>query len=769
MADSREPNKNSNRKPSGLPSRRSIHYKGSTANTGSKASSSIPKRPQSKAADTAPPSPRKNTNSVSKPSGKTGKKTANKPASKNVKNTSGGKKKKSTGARIGIGILITILMMVILGSVGFMLAYASVTVPKPGEFAMAQKTTVFYSDGETELGTFAEIDRTIIDTSTIPDYVGKAVIASEDRTFYTNSGIDLKGVARAFINNVRGGSLQGASTLSQQYVERYYLDTTTSIPGKIKEALLALKINRQQSKEEILENYLNTIYFGRGAYGVEEASLKYFGHPATDLTLSESAMLAGIIPAPSAWDPAVDPDMAQARFDRVLKHMVEDGWITQEEADNTAFPETIDPQSETSMTGWKGHLMQQIRSEFESRAGITPEQLDSGGYVIVTTLDKDLQNFAVEAVNELPDNHNAGLQVALSSINPANGEILAEFAGADYQERQSNSVTQDRAMAGSTMKPFGLIAYMQAGGTIEDMYNGNSPLQITDKRTGEVTPPLSNYGDYSFGYVNMIRATALSINTPFVEMNNEMGPGKTREAAVKLGLPEDTLGLDDTIRNILGSASPHNLDLTRAYATIASGGLRSTPHIIKEVTRYDGEQIYQGPTSTERVFDSEIISAALPGMQASAQWGSGEKAGIIGRPVLAKTGSSEENRSAQFAGAIPQLATVVSMYQIGENGNEVSITPFGGEYEVTGSTWPGTVWQSYMLKAIDKYEVADFDWYKPDFRKSTFKTYTPPTETTATETRSTERNQEPAQTQAPNETGATNPPTEPATEPGEDH
>ena len=769
MADSREPNKNSNRKPSGLPSRRSIHHKGSTANTGSKASSSIPKRPQSKAADTAPPSPRKNTSSASKPSGKTGKKTANKPASKNVKKTSGGKKKKSTGARIGIGILITILMMVILGSVGFMLAYASVTVPKPGEFAMAQKTTVFYSDGETELGTFAEIDRTIIDTSTIPDYVGKAVIASEDRTFYTNSGIDLKGVARAFINNVRGGSLQGASTLSQQYVERYYLDTTTSIPGKIKEDLLALKINRQQSKEEILENYLNTIYFGRGAYGVEEASLKYFGHPATDLTLSESAMLAGIIPAPSAWDPAVDPDMAQARFDRVLKHMVEDGWITQEEADNTAFPETIDPQSETSMTGWKGHLMQQIRSEFESRAGITPEQLDSGGYVIVTTLDKDLQNFAVEAVNELPDDHNAGLQVALSSINPANGEILAEFAGADYQERQSNSVTQDRAMAGSTMKPFGLIAYMQAGGTIEDMYNGNSPLQITDKRTGEVTPPLSNYGDYSFGYVNMIRATALSINTPFVEMNNEMGPGKTREAAVKLGLPEDTLGLDDTIRNILGSASPHNLDLTRAYATIASGGLRSTPHIIKEVTRYDGEQIYQGPTSTERVFDSEIISAALPGMQASAQWGSGEKAGIIGRPVLAKTGSSEENRSAQFAGAIPQLATVVSMYQIGENGNEVSITPFGGEYEVTGSTWPGTVWQSYMLKAIDKYEVADFDWYKPDFRKSTFKTYTPPTETTATETRSTERNQEPAQTQAPNETGATNPPTEPATEPGEDH
>lgn len=774
MADSREPNKNSNRKPSGLPSRRSIHRHGTTAaNPGSKTpSSSIPKKPQSKPAVTASSSPRKSISTASQPSGKTTKTTARKPAAKSGKKTSGGNKKKSTGARIGIGILIAFLTVVILGSIGFMVAYASVTLPKPGEFALAQKTSVYYSDGETELGTFAEIDRTIIDTQTIPDYVGKAVISSEDRTFYTNSGIDLKGIARAFINNVRGGSLQGASTLSQQYVERYYLDTTTSIKGKIKEALLALKINRQQSKDEILENYLNTIYFGRGAYGIEEAALKYFGHPATDLTLSESALLAGIIPAPSAWDPAVDPDVAKVRFDRVLKHMVEDGWITQDEANDATFPETIDPHSETSMTGWKGHLMQQIRTELENRAGITPEQLDSGGYVIVTTLDKDLQDYAVEAVNELPDDHDAGLQVALSSINPANGEIVAEFAGADYQERQSNAVTQDRAMAGSTMKPFGLIAYMQAGGTIEDMYNGNSPLQITDKRTGEVTPPLGNYGGFSYGYVNMVRATSLSINTPFVEMNNEMGPGKTRDAAIKLGLPEDTVGLDDTLRNILGSASPHNLDLTRAYATIASGGLRSTPHMIKEVTRYDGEQIYQGPTSTERVFDSEIISAALPGMQASAQWGSGEKAGTIGRPVLAKTGSSEENRSAQFAGAIPQLATVVSMYQIGEDGNEVSITPFGGEYEVTGSTWPGTVWQTYMLKAIDKYEVAEFDWYKPDVRRSTFKTYTPPTETTATQTQKTEKKEkreEPTQTEAPNDTPTTNPPTEPATEPDENH
>ncbi|MDO5033836.1 MAG: transglycosylase domain-containing protein [Actinomycetaceae bacterium] len=685
------------------------------------------------------------------------------------KSKGGGKKggkKRSLGAKIGIGILIAILLGIILGSVGFIVAYQSVSVPKPGEFALAQKTTVYYNDGETELGTFAEIDRTIIDTATIPEYVGHAVIASEDRTFYTNSGIDLKGIARAMINNIRGGPLQGASTLSQQYVERYYLDTTTSIPGKVKEALLALKINRQQSKDEILENYMNTIYFGRGAYGIEEASQKYFGHAAKDLTLAESALLAGIIPAPSAWDPAIDPDMAESRFERVLLHMVEDGWITQADADAAEFPEVIEPSSNSNMSGWKGHLLQQIRSELEARAGITPEMLDSGGYEIISTIDKDLQKFAVDAVAELPDDHDPNLQVALSSMDPLNGEILAEYAGADYQERQSNSVTQDRAMAGSTMKPFGLIAYMDAGGTLNDMYNGNSPLQITDNRTGEVTPPLQNFGDYSYGYVNMMRSTALSINTSFVEMNNEMGPEKTREAAIKLGLPEDTLGLDDTLRNILGSASPHNIDLTRAYATIASGGLRTTPHIIREVKRLDGEQIYQGPTNSERVYDSAVISAMLPGLQAAAEWGSAEKAGLIGRPVLAKTGSSEENRSAQFAGVIPQLATVVSMYQIGEDGSEESITPFGGEWEITGSTWPGTVWQTYMFNAVEKFEYATFDWFKPDFRKSKFNTYQPPTEpsTTATTEKPTEapttEAPEPEPTEAPTEAPTTEAPSE---------
>ncbi|TWS19344.1 penicillin-binding protein, partial [Tsukamurella conjunctivitidis] len=170
-------------------------------------------------------------------------------------------------------------------------------VPAADQVALSQTTTVYYADGTTEMGTFSEINRTIIDPSTLPDYVGQAVVASEDRTFYTNAGIDLKGILRALVNNVRGGERQGGSTLTQQYVERYYVGETTSYTGKVKEAVLAVKINREQSKDEILGNYINTIYFGRGAYGIEAASKAYFGHPAADMSVSEAAMLAGIIPA----------------------------------------------------------------------------------------------------------------------------------------------------------------------------------------------------------------------------------------------------------------------------------------------------------------------------------------------------------------------------------------------------------------------------------------------------------------------------------------
>lgn len=627
------------------------------------------------------------------------------------------------------GTFLLGLVGFIIGAISFMVAYTMIKVPAPGEFALAQNTTVYYSDGESELGSFGELNRTIIDPKTLPAHVGHAVVASEDRTFYTNSGIDLMGIGRAAFNNLKGGPLQGGSTLSQQYVERYYLDTTTGYWGKLKEAILALKINRQQSKEEILGNYLNTIYFGRGAYGIEEAAQRYFGHPASELTISESAMLAGIIPAPSAWDPAISPEKAQQRFERVLDLMVEDKWITAEERSAAQFPSVKELGATASFTGTNGYLMEQIRQELIAKAGFTPEQINTGGYKIISTLDKGQQEQAVRAVSEIPEGHAPNLRVALSAVDPRTGEIVAEYAGADYQQLQSNSVTQDYAMAGSTMKPLGLMGYIAAGGSINDVYNANSGVQIVDSRTGEISPPIRNYDDISYGMINLRYSTAKSANTSFLAMNDAMGPEKTTEAAKRLGLPDNSVGLEDNLNNILGSAAVHNIDLTRAYATFASGGVRIDPHIVRSVSDSSGETVYTASTKGERVYTVEEVSEILPALKDVISQGSGYKAAVLGRPVAGKTGTSQDAKSAQFVAFIPQLVTTVTFHQVGPNGEQETITPWNGLREVTGSSIPGEVWVNFMSSVLDRYEYADFDWFVPQNRVSKFTkhAYVPPT------------------------------------------
>ena len=521
----------------------------------------------------------------------------------------GAPKKKNRGKRVGLGILFTILGLIILGAGAFIWLYARTTIPEPSEFALAQTTTVYFSDGETEMGQFAEVNRTIIDIDTLPDYVPEAVVASEDRTFYTNAGVDLKGIARALVNNAKGGARQGASTLTQQYVENYFGQETRGYKDKLKEAFSALKINREQSKETILSNYLNTIYFGRGSYGIEAASQAYFGIPATDLTLSEAAMIAGIIPSPSNWDPAVDPQMAQERWARVLHLMVEDGWISQAEADAQVFPVTIPPrQAESSMTGWKGYLLQQVRDELVEQGTFTAQDLDGGGLSIISTIDLQMQLDAIDAVGVMPEDTPESVRVALSSVDNATGEILAEYGGKDYQEIQINAATQDIAMAGSTFKPFALVPFLESGGSMTDRFNGNSPLEIQNLE-------VENSGGVSYGSVTANQAVRKSINTAFAEINEAAGPQNTMDALIAAGIPEDTPGLEPTLLNVLGFASPHNIDITHAYSTLANGGERITPHIVREVLNSRGNQIYQAVAPREEVFSAETISAMLPALE----------------------------------------------------------------------------------------------------------------------------------------------------------
>ena len=624
-----------------------------------------------------------------------------------------GKKKRSLGARIGRGILFTFLGLIIAGLGTFLVAYAALTVPQADQVALAQTTTVYYADGTTEMGRMSQVNRKIIDASTLPDYVAHAVVASEDRTFYTNSGVDLKGIGRALVNNIRGGARQGASTLTQQYVERYYVGETTGYVGKAKEAILALKINREQSKDQIIGNYLNTIYFGRGAYGIEAASQAYFGHEAKDLTLSEAAMIAGIIPAPSAWDPAVDEEKARSRWTRVINLMVEDGWISQADANAAEFPKTIDPDTlgGPTMEGPTGYLMEQIRTELAQEGGFTADQLATGGYRIISTIDKEKQDQAVEAAEYMYTVrgwNEDSMHVALTSLDPATGEIVAEYGGKDYLKRQQNGATQDIMAAGSTFKPFALIAHAEQGGSIYDTYDGSSP-----KTFSGLARPVSNDWGVSWGRQNLVNATKNSINTVFVGLNQEVGSATTKQVAVELGIPEDTNGLDDSLLNVLGFAAPHNIDLAHAYSTIASGGQRTTPHIVREVQNYDGSKVFQTTVNPKQVFDTKTMSTVLPALQAvTASGGTAEAAAVLKQDSGGKTGTSEEQKTAQFVGFTPSLVTAVSMYQLDENGSPVSLTNIGGLGQFHGGDWPVTVWVRYMKAVSANDTKLHFDWYK---------------------------------------------------------
>lgn len=600
-------------------------------------------------------------------------------------------------------VLLSFTTLFVFGAAILVTAYITTEIPEPDDFAQAQNTTIYYSDGETVMGTFAQQNREIIDYDTLPAHVGQAVVASEDRTFWDNQGINPKGMVRAFLNNVRGGSQQGGSTITQQYAERYYLGTTKDYVGKFKEAILAVKLSQAQDKDEILGNYLNTIYYGRGAYGIQTAAQAFFGVDAAQLDVSQAAMIAGIIPAPSAWDPAKNPERAEQRWNRVLDFMVEDGYISATERAGLTFPEVVPVSQGDTYAGPQGYLLQMAREEILTATAMTEDELDTRGLRIVTTIDVALQKQIEEAATYLPDDAPEGLHLAMVTIDPKTGEIKALYGGADYLKRQRNAVTQDRAQAGSTFKPFTLVAGLESGVSLDRVFNGNSNREFPG-----FDRPVRNYGGTNYGQVTLTKATANSVNTAYVELNSEVGPEKTREVAIRAGLPEDTTGLEAFVSNVLGPASPHPLDMAAAYATFANEGMRTTPHIVQSAHDLGGGLIYSGPDLPTRAFDESVMADTTYALQQVVTSGSGSRARLNNQPVAGKTGTSSDAKSAWFVGYTPYYSTAVAIYQTAPDGSEMPIDPFGGHSSVTGGRIPAELWGTYMAMAHEGLPRLDF-------------------------------------------------------------
>ena len=357
-------------------------------------------------------------------------------------------------------------------------------VPAENDAIGSETTTVYYANNKV-MGTFAAVDRTIRTLDELPPHVPAAVLASEDQNFENHFGVDPLGIVRAFVSNVTGGTRQGASTLTQQYVENtYFQPGQSSYADKFREIILAIKVDQEKSKNEILEGYVNSIYLGRGAYGFEAAAKAYFDKPAAELTVSETAMLVGIIPSPSYWDPRFGEGsraVAEEKWGRVLRNMAEQGLITQEERKSATFPEPIEYKP-VSRAGQVGYLLEEVRKELAARADLTEEDLLSGGYEIHTTINQSWQKAAVETARTIPYKGEGAaskeLGVSIVSIDPKDGAIRALYGGADYAETQFNAATDGKAQPGSTFKPFTLIGALEDGHELNEYYTGNSPMQI---------------------------------------------------------------------------------------------------------------------------------------------------------------------------------------------------------------------------------------------------------------------------------------------------
>ena len=592
------------------------------------------------------------------------------------------------------------------GSTLFVLAYFTVDIPNPNDFVNTQSTIIQYSNGS-EIGRIGAQNRTIVPLAKIPLHLRQAVLDAENRNFYSEHAFSFSGFARAVIDNVktlgRGG---GGSTITQQYAKTAFLTQERTITRKIKELVIAIKLENQLSKDQILENYLNTIYFGRGSYGVETAAQQYFNRSAKQLNLAQSAVIASILRSPGYYDPQYSENnmkRLQARFQYVLDGMVKAGWVDEAKAKSTKFPTIMPGTSEGWLSGPKGYLIEMVRAELVKR-GFTDDQLMKGGLIVKTTFDQKAQTSAVAAVAKLtPKGAPENLHIGLVAIRPGTGEIIALYGGADYVKRQLNDATQSIALAGSTFKPFALAAGLEAGIPLTSMWNGDSPQFFDDAgKPYEV----NNYGDEGWGQVSLLTATSHSINTIYVPLGIKVGPDRVVDVARRAGIP-DSVAMMPTPSVVLGAASPHVIDVAVAYATFASNGVYAAPWFITEVNGSNGGVLYQAASpSPNTVFSKEVMADLTYGLQEVVKNGTATfgTAGL-GRPAAGKTGTSEQNASAWFAGYTPQLSAAVAMFR---DDATQTLNGIGGLNSVTGGTFPAKIWTAFMKGALKGDPVLSF-------------------------------------------------------------
>ena len=669
------------------------------------------------------------------------------------------------GALAAVGIGVVVIVGVSLAT-GAAVVASDCSLDSLRPIALGSNSFVYASNG-TRLGVVpADRNRQPLALRQMSRWTPKATIAIEDRRFYQHGGVDFQAIARAALTDLqRGQIVQGGSTITQQLVRNLYIGSDRrTLSRKIKEACLAMKLGGKLSKDQILADYLNEVSYGNHASGIEAAAQTYFSRHAGGLTLDQAALLAGLPQAPTLYDPFRHPQQALARRNEVLRAMADARMISYARlAAVSARPLGLRRGSlytEIRHPNFFGYVEQQLVAHFGSK------QVESGGLQVDTTLDPNLQATAqhvVENVMREPQDPSA----ALVAIDPKTGAIKAMISyKPDHRKLQFNLATQGHRQAGSAFKPFLLTAAVQQGISLYSGFSGPSQLYVTDPRCSYNGQPwnVHNYADESGGYMNLIDATAHSVNTIFAQLVTKVGPDRVVATAHGLGIHSR---LQSVCSITLGSQPVTPLEMTEAYATIAAGGIHHPAQALRLVRDPRGKVLARLVPQGKRVISPNTAATVTYALRGVVERGTGTAA-YFGRPAAGKTGTAENFQDAWFCGFVPQLVACV---WIGYPKAEIPLLNVEGYSSVFGGSLPARIWHDFMVEATKNLPVA----YFPDatisgytvsgtaatYSSSNSTTSTSATTTTATTTAATTTSAPPpppASTPAPKPAPAPAPP-----------
>ncbi|MBS4030358.1 MAG: penicillin-binding protein 1A [Clostridiales bacterium] len=606
--------------------------------------------------------------------------------------------------------IITVLVLAVfaVGSLGF-LAYTVAGMDEIPDVEIPL-TTTFYDRNNEVITTRFEQNRFEVSLNEVPDFLAEAFLAVEDHRFYSHFGIDLQGLFRAAYRNVRERRFaEGGSTITQQLAKNLFLTHEKTLTRKSQELLLTVQLERKFSKDEILESYLNTIYFGHSAYGVEAAARTYFGKSVGDLTLAESAMLAGIPRGPAFYSPWINFESAKRRQNTVLSRMVEQGFITPGEKED-ALTQEIVLQDRTAVRAERQtgayFIDYLIQRELAILFPNEPEIVNRGGLHVYTTLDKGMQLAAENsAASLLPaqTTENGQPQVAIVAMDPENGAVRALVGGRDFRTSQFNRAIPPQQKgqargrsAGSAFKPFTFAAALENGYTPATVHLSEPVSYQIPGLTDPYEP--SEYGGRFYGPLTIRQALARSSNIVAIKTHMDIGPQKTAEMANRLGIESN---LSAVASLPLGTSNVIPLEMAAAYAPFANQGVRVTPQFITRVTDSGGRTLYEFQPERRLVLDPRVAYLMTDMMRDVLRpGGTGSSLGpLLNRPAAAKTGTSEDHRDAYIVGYTPTLVTAVWI------GNDDNSTLGWGQ---TGSRIAGPIWVSFMREALKNTAPQDF-------------------------------------------------------------